>query len=540
MTIKADAENNLKSCNHANEGHPIINGNLASGNIEASTVKKIWWPRLPFVALLIIFTVWAYLPSLDKVFINDQMSYFLELNGETSLASGFHLLDYGANRQYNKGDEVLYRPLLFILLALENYFFHRDFRLWNVANLVFHLLVAYLLFEVLWRIKRTLLACGFALLFALLMSNFEMVTWNHLGGYILGYGLLLIALLSAREMVQDEGNSGIRWFWIYGIAMTGAMLFHEIAVIAGFGAIAYVGYCRRSKINTKWVKLIAATGTPILIYAGLYSFHVLQCNRFFDLAHGFGSSPIKYLAAISLLILHWLQHIFFPVPSQLVVLAMYRSSWTPFSGTMIPEIIIAGVLWAGTLFFLRQGFELKYLKKYLPFAALICFLIISYAGMNIVGRFDNAMEVPYYDYFPALFSMLLLYSLIDFSKVQRTSKIAALICLFLLTLNNGWNVRNISNKIQEIYSPMARSLKWIEQTVRPQLSNPDFSYYIKGIPKELDIKGRAFWGYPDQGNYVAIPLLYFLYGKYYNSLTPSHILVVRDIQTGKMDLLTIK
>jgi len=68
---------------------------------------------LPFAALLIIFTVSAYLPSLDKVFTFDQMSYFLELNGETSLASGFRLFDYEANRQYGKGDEVLYRPLLF-------------------------------------------------------------------------------------------------------------------------------------------------------------------------------------------------------------------------------------------------------------------------------------------------------------------------------------------------------------------------------------------------------------------------------------------
>ena len=540
MPIKADSENDFKICNHANEEHSIINGGFASENAVAGTVRKVWWPRLSFAALLIIFTVFTYLPSLDKVFINDQMSYFLELNGETSLASGFRLLDYGANRQYNKGDEVLYRPLVFVVLALENSLFYRDFRLCNVANLVFHLLVAYLLFEVLWRIKRNLLACGFALLFALLMSNFELVTWNHLGGYILGYGLLLVALWSAREMVQDNEYSSILWFWIYSIAMTCAMLFHEIAVIASFGVIAYVSYCRRSKLNTKWVKLIAATCTPILIYAVLYSFHVLQCNRFFDLAHGFVSSPIKYLAAILLLILYWLQHIFFPVSSQLVVLAMYRSSWTKLSGTMIPEIFVAGVLWAGTLFFLRQGFELKYLKKNLPFAALICFLIISYAGMNIVGRFNTAMEVSYYDYFPALFGMVLLYSLIDFSRVRQTSKLAALACLFLLTLNNGWHVQNISNNIQEVYSPMAQSLKWIEQTVRPKLSNPDFSFDIKGIPKELDMKGKVFWGYPDQGNYFAMPLLYVLYGKYYNSITPSHILVIRDIRTGKMDLLTTK
>jgi hypothetical protein len=279
MTIKADAENNLKICNHTNEGHPTKNRNLASGNVEASTIKKVWWPRLPFAVLLIIFTVWAYLPSLDKVFVDDQLAYFLELNGETSLASGLRLLDYAANRQYNKGNEVLYRPLMYAVLALENTLFHRYFRLWNVANLVFHLLVAYLLFEVLWRIKPSLLACGVALLFGLLMSNFEQVTWTYHGGYMLGYGLLLTALWAASRMVRDKESSGVRWFWIYGFAMISAMLFHEIAVIAAFGVIAYVSWCRRKKLNTEWGKLIAAACAPILIYAVLYSFHVSHCNR---------------------------------------------------------------------------------------------------------------------------------------------------------------------------------------------------------------------------------------------------------------------
>lgn len=100
----------------------------------------------------------------------------------------------------------MYRPLLFAGLAVENAIFKRDFRAWNAANLAVHLFVAYLLFEVLWRLRRTGLACGVALWFALLASNFELVTWNHLGGYMLGYGLLLLALFAAREALAENAG----------------------------------------------------------------------------------------------------------------------------------------------------------------------------------------------------------------------------------------------------------------------------------------------------------------------------------------------
>jgi hypothetical protein len=523
-----------------NEGYPMRKGNLVSGNIESSIFEKVWWPRLPFAILLIILTVSAYLPSLDKVFLAGQLDYFAELNGETSLASGFRLLDYGANRQYGKGDEVLYRPLLYAVLALENTFFHRDFRLWNTANLVFHLLVTYLLFEVLWRIKPSLMACGVTLFFGLLASNFEQVAWTYRGGYMLGYGLLLVALWAAREIGSEKECSSVRWFWIYGLSMTSAMLFHEIAVIAGFGVIAYVSWCRRRKLNTKWGRFVAAMGAPILIYSILYSFHATQCNRLLWVdTHGVTGSSIEYLFYVPLLILYWLQHIFLPVSGQLVFSYMKFSSWTLPDGALMPKVLVSVALWIGTLICLRQGFERKHMKESLPFAALIFFLIVSYACIVTLGRFRHALQVSHYDYFSALFGAVLLYSIIDFSRVRRTSKLVAIACILLLSLNNGLEIRNISSRIQAIYGPVAKCLKWVEQAVKPRLSDPDFSFAVKGVPPELNITLWVWVGYPDQGNIIKMSLFDALYGKYYNLATPSDILVIRDIRTGKTDTLEV-
>lgn len=515
---------------------------LQLDNTGTNAIRKAWLPRVAFAALLVMVTVFVYLPSLDKFFISDHMSYFLELNGETSLTSGFRHLDYGVKRHYNKGDEVLYRPLLFVVLAFENFLFKRDFRLWNITNLAFHILVAYLLFEILWCFNRSIFAYGFALLFALLMSNFELVTWNHLGGYILGYGFLMISLWSAREMITEKGFPNIRWLWMYGVTMTCAMLFHEISVFASFAVVAYVGYSRRNKFNDKRNSLILATGIPIVIYVFLYFIHVVQCNRFLYLDKNFFDvSFLQHLTAIPLLSLHWLQHILLPVPEQLVLEIMCRSSWSPLSEAMIPKIIFPGLLWVGIFFFLRQGFERKHLKESLPFAAMIFCLIVSYAGMYVAGRFSYVtMNMPYLDYFPALFGILLLYSLIDFSKIRQKSNLAAISCLLLLIIINGGHVRNISNKIGETYGIMVRCLEGIEQKIRPKLFIKNFSFNINGIPKEVPMTDYVWRGYPDRGNYVKRHLLHCLYGKYFNLTTPTYILVVRDFHTGKMDLLPVK
>lgn len=484
-------------------------------------VRGGWWPRLPVALLLALCATYAYFPALDRVFVADQIGYFAELQGETSLAAGLGLLDYGASRQYAKGDQLLYRPLMFAGLAVENALFRRDFRAWNVANLVVHLLVSYLLFEVLWRLRRSVLACGVALWFALLAANFELVTWNHLGGYMLGYGLLLLALFAAREAVAEQ--AGRRWFWIYGVAMACAMLEHEIAVVAGFGVAAHALWRRWRKCGQGDWRWLAAALAPALIYAVLYAYHVSQCDRLFwvNPHEGGAVTATGRLAAVPALLLNWGQHILLPRTGQLAFSALRRSLWTPAADGLTGEVLAALALWAGAGFSLWRGFSRQHLKAAWPFGAALAVLILAYAGLNLTGRPAYAMQVPYYDYFPALFGAVGLYALIDFSRVGRVGQTAALAFLLLLAAGNGALVRRTGERLQEMNRPLARYLEWVEQTVRPKLSDPNFSFAVRGVPSALDLTGPLVFGYPDQGMVVTIPLLHFLYGKSYDSATPA-------------------
>ena len=482
-----------------------------------------WWPRLPFAVLLILCGTLVYRPALNRVFVDDQIAYFAELDGQTSLASGMRLLDFAASRQYAKGDEVLYRPLLMAWLAVQNTVFGRDFRAWNMANLALHLMVAYLLFELLWRLHRSLLACGVALLFALLASNFELAMWSHLGGYMLGYGLLLAALLADLELVEDPRGAGtsVRWAWVYGIAMTGAMLVHEIAVVAGVAVIVHgVASCRR-KPGARRIRLAAAWLAPLLIYAILYAFHAARCHRFLwvDPQWAPKNSLLSWAVSVPFLLWRWAVRILLPGHCRLAVGPFYRSVWMSSVGGWG-----AKALWIALSVCLWRGFARGRRKEAWFFGALLAFLIAAYAGMNLVGR-PYAAQVAYYPYFPALFGAALLYSLVDFSRVGRGERACALAVLLLLAVEHGAQTRRTAGQIREANAPAARYYEWIEQSVRPKLSDPDFTLAVEGAPLELDPRFALWLGYPDWGIRVDRPMSTWFYGKRCNPAAPSETLV---------------
>src|SRR5437762_757323 len=92
--------------------------------------------------------------------------------------------EYSVSPPHFTGDQFLYRPLLFILLATEHRLFDYNYRAWNLANLCFHFLAAATLYGLLRKIQPTYFALLFALLFAVMRPHHGLVTWNHLGGYL--------------------------------------------------------------------------------------------------------------------------------------------------------------------------------------------------------------------------------------------------------------------------------------------------------------------------------------------------------------------
>ncbi len=482
--------------------------------------RRVILPRLVF-ALLLLSVVWVYAPARTRFFAKDQLFYLAELDGDRSFSAGLRLLDYSAVRQFNKGDELLYRPLLMVGLAAQNAIFKLDFRAWNAANLFAHLLAAWLLFEALWRLRRSPFAHAFALWFALLASNFELVTWNHLGGYMLGYGLLLVAIMALREAILHPDRP--RVWWIYGLAIAAAMLIHEIAVIAAVIAVPFAGLLLRRHPGAPRRAAILALLAPLLLFIGLYASHVARCERWLWVdtagtpAYSIWQLPLHMFYAGQV----WITRILAPAATEYLIWPFNRSTWqTPAGAAVQVRILLQFGLWACVGLCIRKSVTRVQLKSAGLFALGLASLLFAYTAMNCWGRPIGVLDVPYYAYFFALFSTLLAYSLLDFTRPSKIGCGIALILLLALCLFNGQNILHASRQVEQIHVPIARYYDAIAKDVRPYMPDPSFTFAIQHSPRHLDPVGNLSHGYPDSGNTRMFSATKLLYGRHYDPLNP--------------------
>ena len=483
-----------------------------------SFFRRAILPRLIF--LLLLFPVfWAYRPAQTRFFSSDQLLYFAELDGDRSISAGLRLLDYSAERKLTKGDELLYRPLLMAGLAIQNSLFQLNYRAWNLANLFCHFFVCWLLFEALWLLRRSSLAHAFAIWFALLSTNYELVTWNHLGGYMLGYGFLLIAIVAARHAIS--GNCSKAW-WIYSISIFSAMLFHEIAVLAAIIAIPCARRFRHPPSPGSKNILFAPLILPLAIYLFLYAFHVAHCERWLWTDSSSPSLSIFSLPLrMALTAWLWTTRILFPAAVAYTLQPLDRTLWnTP--QDMLAQLAIAGqfILCAALAFWLRLGITRLRLRQEAFFLSWIALLLAAYIAMNWMGR-TYVLGVPYYAYFFALFGILFVYSLLDLSRVGHTPRMLAIGVLAILAALNAHKINQTSLESKKLHAPFERYFGSVAQTVSPRLQDPLFTFGIRNPPPQIDMRFKEIVGYADTGIPRIRHVSQMLYGYRYSNIMPS-------------------
>ncbi len=412
--------------------------------------------RAIFLLLLTLLVAPVYAPALNRFLAADQLYYFAELKNDLSLANGLRFLDYNAVRGHWKGDQACYRPLLFAWQALGSSLCGYNYRAWNSANLAFHLLVAYLLFELLRCIQPTVFAGAFALVFSVLTKNCELVMWNHLGGYLLGYAMLLLALLAVQKLPRLDGCQLSFWLAVYALSISTAMLFYEMAVIS---AVLLIGYaCWRGKeggiAKTRPFSTAAAFFVPLLLFAGLYLCHLTKVERLFWVGGPAGPAhPHAYPTRMLLSLWFWTCGVFDPWYPWFFTLAFSRFGWTrgvfclpsgkllsvpddPTSDLLLRGIVPVLLFGGGLLFCFRHGLARGQARARLPFTILLFLVLLAYSSLTNLGR-SYALRVTYYTYFFSLISAVLVYSLVDFSRLPRRAAVDALALLTLLGAVNA-------------------------------------------------------------------------------------------------------
>lgn len=160
------------------------------------------------VVILIVFWdgLFAGMPRADQV----QFLYQLASAGPEN----DNWLDFMSwNRVIAKGDEALYRPVLYALLVVCYRLFGYNFVLWQMASLALHALAVLGLHALLLRgsLRETALPFLLALLFAVTLLGSELVLWHHIMGYVL---FCVLAVFSLMQVLQYLEYGRARDIWI--------------------------------------------------------------------------------------------------------------------------------------------------------------------------------------------------------------------------------------------------------------------------------------------------------------------------------------
>jgi hypothetical protein len=486
--------------------------------------------RAAFVLLLLATNVPAYLAGLDRPFAGDQIFYFAEIENDTRLSSGLRHWDFNATRRYNKGDELLFRPLLFSLLAVETTLFDHDYRAWNLLNFALHLGVSFLLFELLWSIRPSIFAAAAALAFSLVTAGLELVLWNHLGGYLLGYALLLAALRSLRTLDSSAASR-----MVYAAAMLGAMLCHELGVVAALLAAGFWALRRGGPLRP----CAAALALPLAIYGILYAVHASRCERLTWIEPGdpagaaLGGPPFVIRVAVSLGT--WALKMLNPWSAVFAMKPHHRFWWAEGPAPTASWVALAAGL-AGAAAAVRQGLTRENLARHGRFAALLAAVLLAYAAMNNVGR-PSAPGVTYYVYFFSLAASVLAYLLVDVDRLSPRAAAAALALLALFSAAQGVRTRAVTRQVAALNAPLNDYFDKVDEFVRAHRDRPGFGFAVVGAGP-LDARFPLWKGYvvdrmkPD----AVLPVTGLLYPRYYDEdLTRSGSDVAKNRHLLKWD-----
>ena len=453
--------------------------------------------RIGAVVLSAIAAV-LYWPAMNRVFAADQLWYFAEVGAHDSLALGLRHVDYALSRVYWKGDDLLFRPILFIWLAIANRLFSYHHIWWNVANLAIHVGVAITLLRLLLAIRPSVLALPAAALFVALEPPMELVLWNHLGGYLLACLFMGIGL---RWFVRVTDGSAASYAG-YAIAFTLAALSYEAMVpIAAAGAlILFVSRRASGKPGCPVLLLL-----PIFVFSSLYVFHAMHAERlgYVDRADGRAPFDIRnvgsMIAGIWRMLETWIRELAMPSALRLWSVPFerfgkaYEDSWSDPLQLANTAVVVAGlvILW--------RCVSRARMRENARLIVLLCVGILAYTFIIAFGRSaDEVAAITYYSYVFSVLAVPLVYALVDFDRLRGWSLAAAgaVVCGFAVVHAAGTaaNARDVGR----VNRYPSRFLERVGAFVDAHRSERDFSFAIEPHPESLDPAIDLVVGYPGE------------------------------------------
>lgn len=480
-----------------------------------SAFCKIGFGILALVVLVV------YSPSLKHAPRGDQAVYLAEVAHQKDFKSlVFDDYDLNRTRQFNPGDEVLFRPFLYAFLGAEKYFFGYNFAYWHLTGIMLHLMVVFCFLKIALKFCGPLPALSMAAVFALLSANMEMVVWDHVNAYLLALVLTLIALYHCIGLMEGAGEDR-RIYTICAALLAGVFIYEPVNAFAVI--ICVFLWLARPDLRPKSLLVMA----PVVLYVllGLYNFFIV---------HQFSYKTSGLLTGISLhevvQTMCWWSYVgwfFFLYPLFHGSRTMYYPDDVlkikDFGGHPLALVSLVPVVLL--LVLIVVAFKHKFYKQRRN-AALIAVCLVSYAFIIAIrGSEQSLRDNLYCQYIYWLFLWLLVCVSLDWKEIQkRFALLAVIFCAAMAFYAVMSGVRlyyeNLKRALQD--APRMTLIHKANDLIRSEGLTPGFSFYIPPAQKG----NQVYRGIKKKSDPPAKEYSYFelLYPQYFTQYNPKHFL----------------
>ena len=239
--------------------------------------------RLEFwlsLILILVAVAIIYYPTLSHVLRGETYIYYIETAEDTTASALIsNWWNHESVREIAPGDTMLFRPLLYITLALEKAYFGADYFLWRLVAMLFHMIAVICLFRLLWKIKPGILATLMTGLFSTSYLALSTLLYEQISTYALFAALILTGFYYLYQGTESGSKKDLI---IASICMMVACFFHETGIFITGLFIIYFWWIRKG-LGSIWKYWSLSFIGIVLIWLSIYiSTKIISPARFWD------------------------------------------------------------------------------------------------------------------------------------------------------------------------------------------------------------------------------------------------------------------
>ncbi len=456
--------------------------------------------------LIVFINIIVYFPSFFDSCRGPDHQIFLGEIAHIESLPGLISESYSYNRSRHQmtGDKVLFRPLLYLLLAFDRWFFGYDFFWWQLTAFILHLLAQWCLFRVLNTFVSLRWSFAIVLLSSLLLLQQELVGRHHISGYLFFQIFGLMAIYQFFKYCKDPGSKE-KIFLISLGWLTLSFFGCECAVILNALFIALLWIPWKSVFSRFPNRHKAMIFLPIVIYGAVSGLDfLLRIKNFSYAQEGLtGSAQTNsfnigvFLSNFANITKMGIEGFFFPAFTKIKFVGhQYNYEAFDFRLDNIPQILNALLAILFAVFFafcicstIKNNSTIKSFWNKRNFVLGLTMLLFSifYAVLLCLTRLqlspDYLRTIPHHFYFIYSFGLmgltiLIAPFLIFIERHRPIIKNAFFVLLISLSCLQGYYLHRLNNDLKNLWEPQRIFLKEVDYFVKSHKSEPDFSFVL--------------------------------------------------------------